>query len=58
VDLVQCPRTVISADDSLDREELLSELAQIVQHLGCQFTTSVGSDVQLDNCEEQLVDLL
>jgi hypothetical protein len=38
--------------------EVLGKLSQIVQHLWCQFTTSVGSHVDLDYCIEQLVDLL
>jgi hypothetical protein len=41
-----------------DLIEILGELAQIIQHCWCQFTINVGSDVHLDNCIEQLVNLL
>jgi hypothetical protein len=37
---------------------LLGKLPQIIQHLRCQFAPSVGSHVHLDNCIEQLMDLL
>jgi hypothetical protein len=38
--------------------ELLSKLPQIAQRLWRQFTAGVGSNVHLDDCIEQLVDLL
>jgi hypothetical protein len=41
-----------------DMEELLRKLPQIVQHLRRQFAASVGSHVHLNDCVEQLVDLL
>jgi hypothetical protein len=41
-----------------DMVELLGELPQIFQHCQCQFTPSVGNHVYLDDCIEQLVDLL
>jgi hypothetical protein len=39
-------------------ETLLSELAQTAQHLRRQFTTNTGCGMRLDDCIEQLVDLL
>jgi hypothetical protein len=41
-----------------DVVELLGKLAQMVQHLWCQFTSSVGSYVHLNDGIEQLVNLL
>jgi hypothetical protein len=38
--------------------ELLGKLAQIVQHLWCQFPTGVRSYVNLDDGIEELVNLL
>jgi hypothetical protein len=42
----------------VDMLKLLGELSQIVQHLWCQFTTSVRSDVNLNDRIEEMVNLL